>query len=365
MKLCLKILAIAATAATTYSLVSCAAPASFSYSNVSISLTANCTDCPGGVVFNQAYPTPSLNGTAAPGTIPVGAVLAMPNTGEGGTVGIYATVTNAPATNATWQIYPQPNLAGITVLPTGTAPPGATGGVTESTPAYGTFTTPAGSSTTASGPSVYFNVGGPPVFSGAALAQATAMGIPQGYEMIVVSVPSDPQNPSAVATFNLLVEPYGGSTAQGPPTTYLTPHTPTTPSGLVNPVVTVAHNPNLLSTPSVIATGGQYQFYGGVVGAAACLTVSNCIIGGVQYPLYTVDNTAVWEVGPAPFSLSTAFPCTTPGPACPFGTITSTGLYTAPAAIPSAGLTPASEVVVVVVSQLVTTVDSYAYVGLY
>ena len=361
MKLCLKILAIVATAATTYSLVSCAAPSSFSYQNVTISFIAQCTDCPAGITFNPQYPTTTNNGTESnTSVIPAGAVMTMPNTGEGGTVELLATVTNAPATSLTWQIYPQPNLTGITTLPTGTGDPEG-----ESGSSVGSFVTPGGSNTTATGPNVYYTTGGPPVYSGAALAQANAMGIPQGMFLIVASLPSNPDVPSAVATASLLIQPYGGSTAQGPPSAYLTPHTPTTPAGLVNPVVTVAHNPNLLSTPSVIATGGQYQFYGGVVGAAACLTVSNCIIGGVQYPLYTVDNTAVWEVGPAPFSLSTAFPCTTPGPACPFGTITSTGLYTAPAAIPSAGLTPASEVVVVVVSQLVTTVDSYAYVGLY
>ena len=38
MKLCLKILALATIAATTYSMVSCAAPASFSYQNVAITL---------------------------------------------------------------------------------------------------------------------------------------------------------------------------------------------------------------------------------------------------------------------------------------------------------------------------------------
>jgi hypothetical protein len=94
--------------------------------------------------------------------------------------------------------------------------------------------------------------------------------------------------------------------------------------------------------------------------------VGTCNINGVQYPLLTTDNTAVWEVGPTPFSLSTAFVCTTPGLSCPFGTISQTGLYTAPAAIPptpSGGV--ANEVVVYVISQLAGTVDSYAYVGLY
>lgn len=380
MKLSLKILAIAATAATTYSLVSCAAPAGFSYQNVSISLTAQCTDCPAGITFNPAYPLPTITtsglaasnggGGGASGIIPAGALMTMPNTGEGGTVEFLATVTNAPASSVTWAIYPQPNLSGIDTLPTGTGTP-----VGESGSGVGTFATPGGSTTTATGPNVYYAVNGVPIYSGAALAQANAMGICQGCVMLVASVPSDPDNPSAVVTFSMLIAVYGGSTAQGPPSAYLTPHTPSTPSGLVNPVVSVAHNPNL----PTIAAGGQYQFYGGIVGAAPCLTTASCLINGVQYPLYTADNTAVWEVGPTPFALSTAFPCpSATAPVCPYGTITQPvlnaagqivspgGLYTAPAAIPptpSGGT--ANEVVVVLVSQLVGTVDQYAYVGLY
>ena len=366
MKLCLKILAIVATAATTYSLVSCAAPAGFSYKNVSISLSAQCTDCPAGITVNPLYPTPPNNGAATSAVIPPGAVLAMPNTGEGGTVSFFAQVYNAPATNVTWNIYPQPNLGGITVLPTGTGTP-----VGESGAAYGSFATPGGSTTTASGPNVYFATGGPPIYGGAAQVQAQAMGIPQGMYLLVASVPSDPDNPSSVATFDLLIQPYGGSTAQGPPSAYLTPKSPTTPAGLVNPVVSVAHNPNL----PTIAANGQFQFSGGITGAAPCLTSNGCNITPtgsttqITLPYLNIDNTAVWEVGPAPFSLATAFPCTTPGLACPFGTVSSTGLYTAPAAIPTSALgyslTPTGEVVVVVVSQLVSTVDAYAYVTIY
>jgi hypothetical protein len=362
MKLCLKILALVVTAATTYSLVSCAAPASFSYQNVSISLTAQCTDCPAGITFNPLYPVAPNNGASASGVIPPGAQLTMANTGEGGTIEFLAQVYNAPATNVTWQIYPQPNLGGITVLPNGTGTP-----VGESGSSVGTFGTPGTSTTSATGPNVYYAVNGVPIYADAALVQANAMGIPQGCIMIVASVPSNPDNPSAVVTTSLLIQVYGGSTAQGPPSVYMAPKSPTTPAGLVNPVVSVAHNPNLLTTGATVS-GGTYQFYGGIVGAAPCLTIANCFFGTppVSYgPLYSTDNTAVWEVGPAPFSLSTAFPCTSPGLACPFGTISSTGLYTAPAAIPSNGLTPASEVVVVLVSQLVPTVDAYAYVSLY
>jgi hypothetical protein len=349
MKLRLKILALAATAATTLSLISCAGPASFTYTNVAITLTATCADCAGGgqygvvnIQYSPAYPQPPSPGS----------VLLMPATSQGGTTMFTANVTNAPSTNVSWAIYPQPNLTGIDTLPNGTSIP-----VGESGSSVGTFNTPGSSPTTATGATAIYTQGGVPTYSGQALAQAQAMGIPQGDVMIVVSVPADPDTGAVVST-SQLIQIYGGSTAQGPPGAYLTPHTPTTPASLTNPVVSVA-----ISSTSAYHT---YQFYGGIVGAAPCNTVGTCNINGVQYPLLTADNTAVWEVGPTPFSLTTAFPCTTPGLACPFGTISSTGLYTAPAAIPP---TPtggvASEVVVVVVSQLVGTVDSYAYVGLY
>jgi hypothetical protein len=349
MKLRSKILALAATAATTLSLISCAGPASFTYTNVAITLTATCADCAGGgqygvvnIQYSPAYPQPPSPGS----------VLLMPATSQGGTTMFTANVTNAPSTNVSWAIYPQPNLTGIDTLPNGTSIP-----VGESGSSVGTFNTPGSSPTTAAGATAIYTQGGVPTYSGQALAQAQAMGIPQGDVMIVVSVPADPDTGAVVST-SQLIQIYGGSTAQGPPGAYLTPHTPTTPASLTNPVVSVAISPT--------SAYHTYQFYGGIVGAAPCNTVGTCNINGVQYPLLTADNTAVWEVGPTPFSLTTAFPCTTPGLACPFGTISSTGLYTAPAAIPP---TPtggvASEVVVVVVSQLVGTVDSYAYVGLY
>jgi hypothetical protein len=62
---------------------------------------------------------------------------------------------------------------------------------------------------------------------------------------------------------------------------------------------------------------------------------------------------------------------------CPYGTITEPvvsstgqilspgGLYTAPATIPTTGLSPSGEIVVVLISQLVGTVNAYAYVALY
>ena len=68
MKLCLKLLVVALVATVTYSLTSCAAPASYSYSNISISLSAQCSDCPLGILYNPAQPNVEL----------------MANQGEGG-----------------------------------------------------------------------------------------------------------------------------------------------------------------------------------------------------------------------------------------------------------------------------------------
>jgi hypothetical protein len=321
MKLCLKILAIVIIAASTYSIIGCAAPASFSYQNVAITLSVQCADCP-AITYNPAQPS----------------VLLEPNSGQGGVYLFTAQVTNAPA-NITWNVYPTPNLSEPGVLPTGTAPTGTTGGPAEFNPAVGTVSA-------ASGNTAYFTQNGVPVYTGASLLQAQALGIPQGDTLLVASVPSDPNNPSAVATASVLIQHFNGSTVQGPPSVFLTPRTPLTPAGLVNPVVTVSH----------LAPNNTFQFVGGVVGAAPCLTVTTCTIQGTLYPTNTTDNTPVWEVGPAPFSLSTAIPCTVPA-TCPYGTISSTGLYTAPTVI------PATQPVVVLVSHLVPTVNAFAYVA--
>jgi len=247
----------------------------------------------------------------------------MPNTGEGGTETFFANVTNAPQTNVTWTVYPSPNLGSIDTLPTGTTLP-----ITESG-GLGTINA-------ASGNSIYYTVPGAPVYGGAALEQANAMGIPQGDILLVATVPDNPSNPSQVATGSQLIQVYGGSSAQGPPGTYLTPKTPTTPAGVTSPAVTVAR-------------GTSFQFYGGVVGAAPCTTTVSC----GSLPLYTADNTAVWAVGPAPASLSTAIV----GGNATLGTISTTGVYTAPTTIPT------TLPVVYVWSHLVTSVYSYANIG--
>ena len=117
MKLCLKILAIAVIAVSTYSLIGCAAPPSFSYQNVTASITGQCSDCENSgivVFYNPAYPQPPSAGSVA---------LMPPGGGQGGNTLFTVTVNNAPANNITWTIFPRPNLGSINNPPNGTAYP--------------------------------------------------------------------------------------------------------------------------------------------------------------------------------------------------------------------------------------------------
>ena len=329
MKLCLKSLAILIIAAITYSIIGCAAPASFTYQNIGIAISAQCSDCQSAqitVTYNPNFPVPSV----ANGPAPAGSVIVMPNSGQGGVILLTAFVTNAPA-NVTWQIYPTPNLSQPGNLPTGTSTP-----VGESGSSVGTISA-------ASGSTAYYTQGGVPVYTGAALVQAQALGIPQGDVLVVASVPSDPNDPTKVATASQLIQLFATGSTQGPPTVYLVPRTPLTPAGITTPAVTVSH----------LAPNNTFQFYGGAVGASPCNSVTSCTIQGTLYPTNTTDNQVVWEVGPAPFSLSTAIP----GGSTTYGTISTTGLYTAPATV------PATQPVVVLVSHLISTVNAYAYVS--
>lgn len=326
MKLSLKVLVIAIIAVSTYSLIGCAAPASFSYSNISITFAATCSDCP-GITYNPAFPQPPNPGSA----------LLMPNTGQGGTSFFTATVTNAPGNNITWTVYPTPNLGDITIAPTCT---------TTSTPCQPTESGTLGTINAQGGNTVVYSIPGTPIYSGAALVQANAMGIPQGDVLLVASVPSDPNNPSAVFSASQLIQIYGNATCSFPCSVpYLTPHTPTTPSGLTNPVVTVARN-------------ATYQFYGGVVNTGPCTTPAQCLINGTQYVNNTTDNKSIWEVCPVPLAVAT---CVIGGNST-LGTITQTGLYTAPANIPS----PLPIVLIAPETSLPvppTNQSNYAYVG--
>ena len=330
MKFCLKVLGLAAITATTVALTSCSAPAGFSYQNVTVAISSYCSDCAQSgtqVFYNPAYPLPPN-----PGNV----VLMTPGGGQGGTNTFVATVTNAPATNVTWTIYPTPNLGSIQQLPTGTSVP------------VGESGNPLGSFTSLSGNTVYYNApSGPPVYSGAALVQANALNIPQGFVLLTASVPSDPSDPTRVATASQLIQIYNPS--PGTPSTYLTPGTSNTPANQTQPAVTVPRNTS-------------FAFTGGVVGAAPCTSATTCALQpGAPTVVFTTDNGAIWEVGPAPFSLTTAIP----GGNSTLGTISSTGVYTAPATIPTkaSGATGTDGMVVVyVISHLSPTKNSFANV---
>jgi hypothetical protein len=339
MKLCLKLLAVAVIAVSTYSLTGCSAPSTFSYKNVTVSISSFCTDCVagattnGGTTYNPAYPQPPNPGS----------VILMPNTGQGGTTTFVANVTNAPQTNVTWTLYPTPNLGDIDTAPSGTSLP------------VGESGNPLGTINAASNNTISYTVPGPPIYSGAALVQANQLGIPQGDVLLVASVPISPSDPSVVATQSQLIEVYGGSSAIGPPSTFLIPKTILTPAGQTQPVVTVPRNTS-------------YAFVGGTVGAGPCANTTSypCVdAAGNKLVTGTPDNTSIWEVGPAPFSLTTAVVCSTNGPLCPYGTVTQQGVYTAPSVVPNstnAFTTIAGEVVVVVISHAAPTTATYAYV---
>jgi len=339
MKRSSKILANVIIATTTYSLIGCAAPQGYSYKNVSILITQTCSDCQIGAATQPYNPQ-------QPG------VVLMSNQGEAGTTAFTANVTNAPE-QVTWQIYPLPNLTETSgPLPTGTVLP-----VGENGSQVGSFNA-------VSGNTAYYTQGGIPVYSGAALQQAQnfqytisyltttvvagqtqliqvntpTVGIPQGDVLLAATVQTDPSNPNSTFTGYQLVQVYNGSSS-GAPSVYLVPKTPTTPAGLTDSVAFVPHN------------GGTFQFYGGAVGAAPCASTSACLINGTQFPINGTDNGVIWEVG-------TSTSTVVAGGNSTVGTISNTGLYTAPTTIPSTG----AQVVVVMAAHALTTTNAVAYV---
>jgi hypothetical protein len=340
MKLCLKIFAIATIAAFTYSLIGCAAPASFTYSNVGITLTQSCSDC--GTI--------STNGTTAAYDPNQPGVILLPNGGQGETINLTAHVTNAPS-NITWQVYPTNNLGIPNPPPQGSGTP-----VGESSVGGNT-----GSLNVVSGNTATYTSGQIPIYSGAELVQAQNMqytitstsmslpgngvptlittnkqvtGIPMGYTLVSASVPNNPDDPTSVSTAYQLFENYNENSPT--PTAYLTPRTPTTPSGLTTSVVTIPH-------------GTTYQFFGGVAGAPPCIAPgggTTCISG---LPAGSTDDTAIWSVGA---TTATAVA----GGSTLYGTIDSTGLYTAPATI------PATQPVIVMASHMAPNTYLFAYI---
>jgi hypothetical protein len=357
MKLGLRILAVAVIAATSISLIGCAGPAGFSYQNVSITLSPMCEDCPDGIIYNPAYPVPvpasggfgigigSAGGTAGSPGAPAlpGSVLLQPNAGPGGVFWFQADVTNAPA-NITWIVYPTPDLGDVTLLPSGSSPPSSS--TTPPGGAGGNNLYNYGSILSASGNVAYFSQTGIPTYTGGpALQQALAMGIPQGDIMIQASVPSDPADPSKVATASLLIQMFNPSTA-ATSQIQMFPRTPTNPTGQTTSVATVPR-------------GTNFQFTGYFVGAAPCFTASTCNSYYQGAPLDSTDNTVVWLVGNA----NTAAGGATVGGLVngvpgPYGTITQTGLYTAPPVIPISGFQP----LIIMESHSAPTVQALAYI---
>jgi hypothetical protein len=340
MKLCMKLLAIAVIAVSTYSLTGCSAPPTFSYQNVTIAISSFCSDCAssaylnGGTTYNPAYPLPPNPGS----------VILMPNTSQGGTTTFVATVTNAPQNNVTWTIYPTPNLGDIDTNPSGTSTP------------VGESGNPMGTIQATSGNTITYTIPGAPVYSGAALLQANQLGIPEGDVLLVASVPINPGNPSVVATQSQLIQIFGGSSIQGPPGTYLTPATGTNPSSQTQPAVTVARN-------------ASYAFFGGQVGAGPCTNTAAypcTTASGATLTTGVPDNSVYWGVCPATTSACTSTSAIIGGNTS-LGTITQQGVYTAPAIIPTTALGTTSinnEVEVIVYSHLAPATKSYAYVGI-
>ncbi len=349
MKLCLKVLAVAVIATTCISLIGCAGPARLRLSKRHRHPDTFCEDCPNGIIWNPAFPVPNpasggfLTGVGAAGgtsgspgapALP-GSVLLQPNAGPGGVFWFQADVTNAPA-NLTWNIYPTPDLGDITVLPSGSATP--VGG------AAGNNFYSYGSIVSASGNVAYFSQTGIPTYTGGpALAQALAMGIPQGDILLTASVPSDPANPSSVATARLLIQMFNPT---GSPSVQMFPRTPTNPTGLTTSVATVPR-------------GTSFQFTGYAVGAPPCLTTASCNAISQGAPLNSTDNTVVWLVGDAHdgAGLATVGGLVNGVPG-PYGTITQTGVYTAPSVIPISGFNP----LVVMEAHAAPTVQALAYI---
>ena len=347
MKLCLKIFAIATIAAFTYSLIGCAAPAGFSYQNISITLNQFCTYSCSSVSYDPNTIPPLSTNTYYAWEI-----------NSGTDYFFTANVVNAPA-NFTWALYPTENLTQPNPYPTGSGTPV---GEASSGPTDGSFYVGPNNS----GPTVLYLPPGTPIFSGAALQQAenfqyttsyteesvsvngvpslttitaSHTGIPMGYILLAVSVPSNPAVPSQNYTYYQLMEIIGGRTL------YLIPSTPTNPSGLTTPAVTVPR-------------GTSFQFYGGGAGNGGCGTAASCATQAPGYQnMGSIDNTVIWTVGS-----SASTNCISGTPTCTsvYGTVSNTGLYTAPSVSPT-GIFPFTAVVIIESNTLLTTTKS-AYI---
>lgn len=277
MKLCTRILAIVVIVSVCAFATSCAGPsAGVTYQNVGLTLTPFliCNSCFTGSFYYQINPA-GAGGVAGAIEMPAGG-------GTGGCIELQATVTNAPQ-NLTWTIIPTANGT-VPAAGTGTGYPPAEPG-----PNVGTLSSTTGSMV------YYCEPGGIPNFTGSALAQAQAAGLPPGFTEVMVSTPN-PSNPSQPITATQVF----AFQLQTPPTGMLATLTP--------------------NTSVIVPLGTTYQFQGYVAGANGfdpCHNNPGVPAYGVVYQVNTVDGGAGTGAGQ-------------------FGTISSTGLYTAPTAYPSA-----------------------------
>jgi hypothetical protein len=291
MKLCTRLLAIAIIVCSG-SLISCAGPSSFSYQNVTLSLTHS-TICNGCFTGSFSY---ILNPAGAGGI--TGAIEMPPGGGSGGCDQLFVTVTNAPL-KPTWTIYPAPSSAAPAPSSGTTNPPG------EPNPNTGTIVVGTGNS------NFYCEPSGIPIYTGVSLVNAKAAGIVdangnvvQGSTEVIVTNPADPNDPTKIVSAAL----FFSYQLQTPPTGVLVGM-----SGLTLPAnVTVP-------------LGGTYQFSGYVAGANG---FNPCTGGGGAGPSTGTPGYAVT------YSVNGVVGGTGTG-AGQFGTISANGLYTAPTNYPS------------------------------
>jgi hypothetical protein len=291
-------------------LTSCAGPSSVSYQNVTLTLTPElvCNGCfQSGVGTGYFYYQP--NPVGAGGF--TGAYEMPQGGGTGGCIQLFANITNAPL-KLTWAILPAPNPSG-------------------SSSNVGTLSDAAVNS------NFYCEPSSIPVYTGAQLAAAKAAGIVdvngnvvQGTTEVRVTNPIDPTDPTKVISASMFFT----YEVQNPPT------------GVI-----VGINGLTLPANVTVPLGGTYQFngyVGGVNGFGPC-TGGNGTGVPTAAPAYgvtyTVNNGAANGTG-----------------AGQYGTISATGLYTAPTNYPSSTV---KSVAVIVSSTACPTIISPAVTVLF
>ncbi len=314
MKLCSKFFALAVLVSAS-ALISCAGPSSYSYQNVVITLTHSpvCTGCFGPVGFTYPINPPGAGGITGAVETPAGG-------GDGGCPPLYVTVTNAPL-NPTWQILPAPRS--------------------------GTSSSNVGNLQSAvAGSNFYCMASGAPVYTGQQLADARAAGIVdangnvvQGTTKVVVTNPADPSDPTKTVSASLFFAYSiigGGST--------------TPPSG-----VGIGVSGLTLPATVTVPLGGTYQFAGYVTGISG---FDPCSGGNGGLPPASVTTPPLAAYSVAYHVNGDNLNGTGAGQ---YGTVSASGLYTAPAAYPSAtvkstAFTVSSVACPTIISQAVTVI---------